>query len=146
MIRKATLEDYKIVAHLAHELWNDSKLKELENEFQDYLSSDDIAIYIAYEDTIPIAFAECSLRHDYVEGTNTTPVAYLEGIYVKEEYRLRKFASNLIEYCQNWAREKGCLEFASDCELENKTSLEFHKKIGFQEVNRIICFTKELER
>lgn len=144
MIRKATLEDYKVVANLAHELWNDCELDKLENEFQEHLSSSDMVIYIDYQDMNPIAFVECSLRYDYVEGTDTTPVAYLEGIYVKEEYRLKKIASKLVEHCQNWAREKGCSWFASDCELENNTSFQFHKKIGFQEVNRIICFTQRL--
>lgn len=32
----------------------------------------------------------------------------------------------------------------SDCELDNEKSLRFHKKLGFQEANRIICFTKPL--
>jgi aminoglycoside 6'-N-acetyltransferase I len=41
-------------------------------------------------------------------------------------------------------KDKGCTEFASDCELDNKESLEFHKAIGFEEVNRIICFRKNL--
>ena len=144
MIRKATREDSKVLASLAYELWNDSKLEELEKEFMEYLLSDHIAIYIAIENSIPIAFAECCLRYDYVEGAITVPVAYLEGIYVKEKYRLQGFASSLVEHCQDWAREKGCTQFASDCELDNDISYHFHKKIGFREVNRIICFTKEL--
>lgn len=28
--------------------------------------------------------------------------------------------------------------------VDNKESLEFHKAIGFEEVNRIICFRKNL--
>ena len=42
------------------------------------------------------------------------------------------------------AIEKGCREFASDCELDNEVSLKFHLKVGFAEANRIICFTKQL--
>ena len=33
---------------------------------------------------------------------------------------------------------------ASDCELANEESRAFHAKFGFQEVNRIVCFKKEL--
>lgn len=36
---------------------------------------------------IPIGFAQCQLRCDYVEGTKTTPVGYLEGIFIKDGYR-----------------------------------------------------------
>ena len=49
-----------------------------------------------------------------------------------------------MEECENWAREKGCREFASDCELSNTASLSFHLQLGFREQNRIICFKKDL--
>ncbi len=50
----------------------------------------------------------------------------------------------MLKACQEWAKEQGCTEFASDCEQVNKDSLKFHLKMGFEEANRIICFTKKL--
>lgn len=50
----------------------------------------------------------------------------------------------LLAACEGWAREMGCCEFASDCELINSASHAFHMKLGFMEANRIICFTKKL--
>ncbi len=50
----------------------------------------------------------------------------------------------LLSRCEQWAREQGCTEFASDCELGNDGSLAFHLQMGFSEANRIICFTKRL--
>ena len=89
-------------------------------------------------------FAQCQLRRDYVEGTESSPVGYLEGIYVKEGFRRSGLAKALLTACEDWAREQGCGEFASDCELANTQSLQFHMKVGFEEANRIICFTKKL--
>ena len=86
----------------------------------------------------------CGLRHDYVEGTDSSPVGYLEGIFVMEKYRKRGIAKELLKNCQKWAQEQGCGEFASDCEIMNEDSLRFHLHVGFEEVNRIICFTKKL--
>ncbi len=91
-----------------------------------------------------IGFAHCSLRHDYVEGTDSSPVGYLEGIFVLEEYRRCGIAKALLAACEAWAKNLGCLEFASDCELTNQTSLFFHEKLGFAEANRIVCFCKTL--
>jgi aminoglycoside 6'-N-acetyltransferase I len=71
-------------------------------------------------------------------------VGYLEGIYVAENCRGRGYARELLAACEIWAKEKGCREFASDCELNNTQSLNFHLKLGFSEANRIICFTKNL--
>ena len=68
----------------------------------------------------------------------------MEGVFVRTEFRHRGLAQQLLGACENWAREKGCTEFASDCELGNDASLNFHLSMGFTEVNRIVCFTKTL--
>ena len=53
-------------------------------------------------------------------------------------------AAQLLSECEKWAKEKGCTEFASDCELDNADSYRFHMSLGFEEANRIICFRKDL--
>ena len=103
------------------------------------------AIMLAYNAKEAVGFAQCQLRHDYVEGTSTSPVGYLEGLYVKEAFRKQGMARELTRACEEWAKEKGCREFASDCELENVESINMHLKLGFREVNRVVCFTKEIE-
>ena len=104
----------------------------------------DAVCFIKYVDNKPAAFAQSQLRYDYVEGTESSPVGYLEGIFVSEEYRKNGFAAELLAECEKWAKEKGCTEFASDCELDNEVSLRFHLALGFEEANRVICFRKGL--
>ena len=79
-----------------------------------------------------------------MEGTESSPAGYLEGIYVAEPYRNRGVARALLKACEGWARLRGCTEFASDCELTNTDSLRFHLAAGFTEANRIVCFVKTL--
>lgn len=143
-IRKAEVIDYKQVTELALLLWPHHEIGELEEEFKDILGSEEALILLAYDKTEAIAFAQCQLRHDYVEGTESSPVGYLEGIFVKEEYRGKGYTKEILREGENWAKERGCNEFASDCELDNGDSLRFHLGVGFQEVNRIICFTKKI--
>ena len=143
-IIKAEINDTKTAAQLAMRLWNGHSAHELEAELHSMILEEDSAVYIAYEDGMPVGFAQCSLRRDYVEGTSTSPVGYLEGIFVDENYRRRGIASSLFDACNDFAREKGCSEFASDCELDNELSREFHIRMGFCEANRIICFTKSI--
>lgn len=144
MIKQANLKDATILAQLAQELWPHHALPDLIKETQDFLAKPETAYFLAFQDSTPIGFAQCQLRHDYVEGTTTSPVGYLEGIYVQEEHRKKQVATHLLQACQNWAKEKNCREFASDCELDNEDSLRFHLAAGFIEANRIICFTKSL--
>ena len=143
-IEKATLKDVKSVVSLAAELWEHHDQEELETEFSDFLQQKDAAVFLCKRNGAAVGFAQCGLRRDYVEGTETSPVGYLEGIFVEETYRHQGCAKALLQRCETWAREKGCTEFASDCELWNEASLSFHLKLGFQEANRIICFTKKL--
>lgn len=144
MIKRAIEGDAEELACLAVLLWDNHGAEELRDEFADMLKSDEAACFIAYESDVSVGFAQCQLRHDYVEGTTTSPVGYLEGIYVMPEYQNHGLAKQLIGACESWAREKGCTEFASDCELSNDAGFSFHLSMGFTEVNRIICFRKTL--
>lgn len=108
------------------------------------MEQEDAQFFLKYDQEIPVGFAQCQLRYDYVEGTATSPVGYLEGIFVKEDYRQKGYARELLNACEKWAKEKGCEEFASDCEIDNMESFAFHNAMNFIEVNRIICFTKKL--
>ena len=114
-IRVATLEDVQIVAKLAIQMWKSHTIEELARKFYDYISQDKGRVFIAVADAGAVGFAQCGLRHDYVDGTASSPVGYLEGIFIKAEYRKRGLARDLLETCQKWAKEQGCTEFASDC-------------------------------
>ena len=144
-IYKAKKEDALIVAKLAIQMWEDNVLEELAAELAELMKSPEAVIFLGKVDGQAIGFAQCQLRHDYVEGTETSPVGYLEGIFIEENYRKQGYAKQLLAACENWAKEQGCTEFASDCELENTGSLKFHLSLGFEEANRVICFTKPLE-
>ena len=143
MIRKARLDDARSLAKLARMMWSSSE-NELTKDFKALISNKDAAVFLYEADGKTVGFAQCQLRHDYVEGTHTSPVGYLEGIFVAEEHRKRGYARKLVNACQQWAKEMGCTEFASDCEADNLLSLAFHLRLGFCEANRIICFTKKI--
>ena len=144
MIRKAAIDDHRILAEMAVQMWNGHSVHELETDFAETLKDEQSAFFIKYANEIPVGFAQCGLRTDYVEGTESSPVGYLEGIFVKEEFRKNGYAKELLDACEMWAKEIGCSEFASDCELENTASFKFHMAMGFDEANRIICFKKKL--
>ncbi len=141
---QATPQDLRPLTALALCLWPDHDVQELAEELHGLLMAEDCAIFLAADEAGPVGFAQCQLRRDYVEGTSTSPVGYLEGIYVTPEQRKTGLARELLDACEAWARARGCQEFASDCELNNAQSLQFHLRMGFQETNRIICFRKTL--
>lgn len=143
MVKRAEGNDLRKAAEMAVLMWDEHTVSELAQEFAE-MAGEGTQFFLKCEGTEQVGFAQCQLRHDYVEGTDSSPVGYLEGIFVKEGYRQKGYARELLRECEKWAAEQGCREFASDCELENEESLAFHLAAGFVEANRIICFTKEL--
>ena len=96
-IRKAEPEDLPEVVRLAAELWPQHTLEELEEELEPYTDRRDAAVFLAYQEgRKPCGFAQCGLRRDYVEGTETSPVGYLEGIYVRPLCRGQGIARLLV--------------------------------------------------
>lgn len=144
MIIRAEKEHLQVLTELALQLWPDHSFGELYEELEEIMAQRDAAFFLACCEETAVGFAQCQLRHDYVEGTCSSPVGYLEGIFLAEGYRKQGIAGKLLRSCEAWAKEMGCTEFASDCELANKESLAFHLNVGFTEANRIICFTKPL--
>lgn len=90
-----------------------------------------------------LGFTEVGLR-GYAEGCRSSPVGYLEGIFVVETHRKRGVGRALLGGAEAWARERGCTEMASDRQIHNEMSGLFHAALGFEEVERIVCFRKSL--
>ena len=89
-----------------------------------------------------IGFIEAGIR-SYAEGCEG-PTPYLEGIWVEESWRERGVGRALVACVAQWAGERGYGEFASDALLANEASHAWHRRVGFEEVERIVIFRKEL--
>lgn len=142
MLYQAGREALPLLTKLALELWPAHTAAELTKELSPLLESEEAAFFIAANGSGPVGFAQCQLRRDYVEGAQSSPVGYLEGIYIRPPYRGQGWARALLRECEGWAASKGCWEFASDCELDNLASQAFHLHAGFAEAGRVVCFIK----
>lgn len=143
-IKRADQSEKILLAGLMCKLWPGHTQVQMQEEVEDFLADHNTALFIAWQKEQALGFAQCQLRHDYVEGIQTSPVGYLEGIYVEEAFRKQGIARALLAACEQWAKGMHCTEFASDCELDNVESQRFHNAVGFAEANRIVCFTKSL--
>lgn len=145
IIRKAEKSDIPALCLLASlpEVW-DSAPEELCGDFEEILGSEKDLVLVSEEDGVVSGFANIRLRFEYVAGTKSSPVGYLEGIAVREEFRKKGIAKALFEEGIRWAKEKGCAEFASDCLITNEKSLAFHKSLGFDEIERTVHFAKKI--
>ena len=127
-------------------LWPDSSAQEHLAEMAALLAEPHrFAQFIAYNETsTPVGLVEAALRSDYVNGTTSSPVAFLEGIFVVPEERRCGVARALVGAVETWARDRGCTEFASDASVDNLQSHQLHDALGFVETERVVYFKKVL--
>jgi len=144
LIEEISESNLRELTQLMLELWPECVYDEEYQNCRRIMTKSDETCYLIKSDKQYAAFIQLSLRHDYVEGTETSPVGYIEGIYVKPEFRKSGLAGQLVQQGEKWVREKGCRQYASDTEIDNQVSISFHKKQGFTEISRLVCFVKDL--
>jgi len=143
-IRRATHEDKSDWLRMRQRLWPEAPIHYLEFDLDDRLADPDYAVFVASStDGGLVAFIETGLR-DYGEGCETSPVGYIEAWYVDEHIRGQNVGRDLVHVAEGWAREKGCIEMASDTWLENEASIAAHLKLGYWEAERLVHFVKRL--
>jgi aminoglycoside 6'-N-acetyltransferase I len=89
-----------------------------------------------------LGFAEAAMRRDYVNGCDTSPVLFLEGIYVIPGMRRQGIARALCASIEQWGDSHGCTEFASDTAIDNVDAQTLHRALGFDETERVVFFRR----
>ncbi len=110
-----------------------------DNEEMDLIEQDKLreSYLILNNSDQPIGLLELSLRN-FVDGCLSSPVAYIEGIYLIDDVRGEGYGRGIINWTKEWGRSKGCTELASDVELENESAQRFHVATGFKETYRVV--------
>jgi aminoglycoside 6'-N-acetyltransferase I len=126
-------------------LWPESDAPAHQRDMAAWLARPDSIVLVAERpDRRGLAgFAEIGAR-PFADGCDTSPVAYLEGWYVDPETRRQGIGAALVRAAENWARELGYQEFASDALLDNDGSQRAHLALGFVEVERAVRYRKAL--
>src|SRR5262245_23904190 len=145
IIKQCSSEHFEGWVQLRQCLWPDDTLDEHRRSAESILNRpSDAVVYLACEDREVIAFAEGTLRRDYVNGCSSSPVGFLEGLYVRPPFRRCGLARLLCKALEGWAKEKGCREFASDVFLHNEVGQRRDEGLGLSETDRVVYYKKQL--
>ena len=141
-VRRAQAGDWQDWAELRLELWPGS-----ETELVDLLdlieSAASTCLLACTADGRVLGMAEASVRHEYVNGTDGSPVGFLEGWVVHASARGGGVGRLLIDAVAQWARDQGCTELASDSDLANvsaQAAQAAHEACGFTETERVVYY------
>ena len=143
-IRRATYEDKHEWLRMRHGLWPDAPMEYLALDLDERLADEETAVFMAFnENGQPVGFIEVGLR-TFAEGCETSPVGYIEAWFVGELVRGQNLGRELVYTAEQWAREQGCSEMASDTWLENEAGITAHQTLGYHESDRLVHFVKRL--
>jgi aminoglycoside 6'-N-acetyltransferase I len=128
---------------MAKLLWPDHPAADVESDVGGWEPSN---VLVAERDRSLLAgFVQLGER-SYAEGCWTSPVGYVEGWFVDEDLRRQGIGRTLMAAAVDWCRARGYAELASDAQLGNDTSIRAHLALGYQLVERIVCFRQEVPR
>lgn len=146
MIEFCSPENQDEWLQLRSELWPDDSKEDLLLDIEDMLAEPESYAQALFRMSTgeAVGFVEASVRTDYVNGTSTTPVVFLEGVYVQPAHRGYGIATKLIQFVTDWALDNGYSEMASDVLLENTDSQKMHEALGFEETERVVYYCKSL--
>lgn len=127
-------------------LWPGSLLDH-ENETLSYFENQQAApiVFMAMAGSLAVGFLELDFRK-YAPGCNSSPVPFIEGWYVDPAVQGQGIGRALMRAAEDLARSMGHNEIASDTEVDRRHSIDAHRALGYQEVERIVCFRKPLDR
>lgn len=119
--------------------------EEDEAEMRETLARKDAAVFVLEDedDRRLSGYVEAGARA-IADGCRTSPVGYVEAWYVDSEARRAGHGRALLEAAEEWAREQGYEEMASDALIGNLVSHRAHEQSGYEEVDRVITYRKDL--
>ncbi|PMS31699.1 aminoglycoside 6'-N-acetyltransferase [Trinickia symbiotica] len=143
-IRAVSPADVSSWRLLRHMLWPNASADDHVRETGQLLAEPDryaMAIAVSSRGEA-LGFAEAAIRYDYVNGCDTSPVLFLEGIYVVPGMRNQGIARALCTSIEQWGASRECKEFASDTSIDNVDAQALHRALGFDETERVVFFRK----
>jgi aminoglycoside 6'-N-acetyltransferase I len=142
-VRTMGAADRSAWAGMRAALWPDESAEDHARGIDKLLGSGEAWGFIAEVHGEPAGFAELAIRN-YANGCISQPVPFLEGIWVRGEFRRRAVGARLVAHAVEFAAARGFVEIGSDTELENRISQAAHRGWGFVETERVVYFRRVL--
>ncbi|MEO7368912.1 MAG: GNAT family N-acetyltransferase [Gemmatimonadaceae bacterium] len=145
LVRRYEESDWPEWLRMARELFSEGDIEDDIAEMHDFLARPDGAIIVASRERGgPLAgYVEVGAR-SVVDGCATSPVGYIEALWVDPDVRRQGIARALLDAAEKWSADQGYKEMGSDVLIENEVSHETHRKAGYTEVSRVITYRKEI--
>lgn len=144
-IREMGAADVPSWTQMRAELWPGDSLEAHRRDLEDFLRRGKFWGFVAeLPNRDSVGFAEVAVR-EYANGCVSRPVAFLEGIWVRAQFRRQRIGARLLDAAETFLVARGFTELGSDARIENLQSHAAHASWGFTETERVVYFRKNLK-
>lgn len=145
MIRRAERPDHPIWATMLARLHPVQSVEEFEKELASLSTlAEPYIAFLAFTDSgEPVGMVDARVRN-YAEGAPNLRAAYVEDLWVDPEHRRTGVARALLRSVEMWARNQGLDWLGSDTAPDNQVSRDWHRRMGFDEIEQVVLFGKPL--
>ena len=142
-IRSSQASDWDELMRMARSLFP-GLLEEDEADLRQTLTREDAHIFVIDRGDGTLAGYVEAAERSVVDGCWSSPVGYIEAWFVDADVRKSGYGRQLLQAAEDWARQRGRTEMASDALLDNDVSHAAHRRSGYEEVNRVINYRTRL--
>ena len=130
-INKLLYEVHKVHSDVRPDLFKQGAKKYTDKELVEIINSDKTPVFVAEKDDEILGYAFC-IHQQYLNNNNMTDVKtlYIDDLCVDKAARGKHIGTMLYDYVLNYAKENGYYNITLNVWADNKSAVEFYKKIG----------------
>lgn len=137
-------------------LYTDCSEKQLLNEIHriinnQYPNVNDWVVYVYERNNKNLGGIIEATIHPNKEWCDTSPIGFIETLYVDIDLRKRGIATELVKAAEKWALKYGCREMAVDTDHYREKNILIYKALGYEMIeyknkDNNICFKKYIKK
>lgn len=148
-IRPVRLRDKRSLVRMLVALWPDGTTRDHGRLVQSVLDGKPRSILpltflVAERNGVLAGFVEVGLRSHANGCDPVRAVGFIEGWYVLPRLRRQGIGRWLFVAAEDWCREHGCREIASDTWADHTLSVKAHRALGYDVEGTFVNFRKKL--
>ena len=106
---------------------------QVQDYYHEQISSEDAAFYLAFEKQVPVGYI-CAQLQKRAPVYKYSQVGFIDGLFVKEEFRRIGVGKKLVELALSWFQEREIDRIQLNVASLNQPGIDFWKKCGFTDM------------
>ena len=140
--RNIKKQDIEAMVQMSAEIGYEVRYENFSEKINDLIKNSNILIIIAAnEQDVAVGWIELEISN-FIFSNKTCNIL---GLFIDKNYRGKKIGNRLIEKAEEWAKEKGYMNFRISSDMTRIDLHSFYKHIGFTPIKTEQVFLRKVD-